>query len=127
MLVGRLEGPLRQHVGPLHCWAALHSIVLVNGGVARPPNEPRGDLAHSSPRLPKHHNLVRFVLKGFQAPLGALFWDGVPTKAGTREDCSDLINTLTHLTLYFVGIDPNVYSGIGLQQLKVQGCLYWHK
>ena len=47
MLVGRLEGPLRQHVGPLHCWAALHSIVLVNGGVARPPNEPNGDLAHS--------------------------------------------------------------------------------
>ena len=47
MLVGRLEGPLRQHVGPLHYWAALHTIVLVNGGVARPPNEPNGDLAHS--------------------------------------------------------------------------------
>ena len=62
-------------------------------------------------------------LPGTFGPFYAPFWDGLPTKAGTREDCSDLINTLTHLTLYLFGTDLGVYSGIGLQQLKVQGML----
>ena len=57
--------------------------------------------------------LVRFVLKGFQPPLGAFYapFLGPSQQRPALEDCSDLIHSPTiHITLQVFGIDLQAYT-----------------